>query len=155
MECPKCHKESADSAVTCLSCGADLSNIEKLDQTVAFLLPNETIDKEKVVNLDTMVAEGPVLVVVKGRNVGELFSLNKNEITLGRDPLSDIFLNDITVSREHALISIDNEKAVIRDVGSLNGTYVNNKPIEEIGLNSKDEIRVGKFKFVYLDKKTG
>ena len=153
MECPKCHKDNSDNATVCGACGNDLDKIPRLDQTVSFLLPNEVIDRDKIINFDTMEAAGPVLVVVKGRNVGEILRLNGDEVTLGRDPKSDIFLDDITVSREHAKIDIDKEIAVIKDVGSLNGTYINNEAIEESRLKSKDEIRIGKFKFVYLDKK--
>ncbi len=91
------------------------------------------------------------LVVKRGPNVGARYVLDRDVIRAGRHPESDIFLDDITVSRRHAeLVVGEDRKVVIRDVGSLNGTYVNRERIEEQTLSGGDEVQIGKFKLVYL-----
>jgi pSer/pThr/pTyr-binding forkhead associated (FHA) protein len=97
-------------------------------------------------------SDGPVLVVQKGPFVGQAFNLEKSNISLGRDPGSDIFLDDITVSRNHANISIFDGGVRISDTGSLNGTYVNQQIVETPTLlSSNDEIQIGKFKLVFIE----
>lgn len=153
MICPNCGKENPDKAPVCVDCGTDLTEKGQLDRTMSFLLPNKAIEEEKIVDLDKLVTEGPVLVVVKGRNIGDTYPLIKKETLIGRDPISEIFLDDITVSRNHAKIVLGDDLAVISDVGSLNGTYVNRNRIEESRLADRDEIQIGKFKLVFLAKK--
>ena len=92
-----------------------------------------------------------VLVVTRGPNLGARYLLDDNVTVAGRHPDSDIFLDDITVSRRHVEIShVDASTFRIRDVGSLNGTYVNRERIEEATLKPGDEVQIGKFKLVYL-----
>jgi pSer/pThr/pTyr-binding forkhead associated (FHA) protein len=92
-----------------------------------------------------------VLVVKRGPSVGSRYFLNKEVTRAGRHPESDIFLDDITVSRRHAeLVRKDDGTVVVRDVGSLNGTYVNRERIDEAVLSGGDEVQIGKFKLVYL-----
>jgi pSer/pThr/pTyr-binding forkhead associated (FHA) protein len=92
-----------------------------------------------------------VLVVKRGPNVGTRYTLEQAVTRAGRHPESDIFLDDITVSRRHAeLERQSNGSIVIRDDGSLNGTYVNRERIEEQALSGGDEVQIGKFKLVYL-----
>jgi pSer/pThr/pTyr-binding forkhead associated (FHA) protein len=92
-----------------------------------------------------------VLVVKRGPNVGARYLLEKDVIRAGRHPESDIFLDDITVSRRHAEFRREeNGTVVVCDVGSLNGTYVNRERIEKQVLSSGDEVQIGKFKLIYL-----
>ena len=91
-----------------------------------------------------------LLVVKRGPNAGTRFMLDADVTRAGRHPESDIFLDDITVSRRHAEFVGQDGVYSIRDVGSLNGTYVNRERIEEAVLATGDEVQIGKFKLVYL-----
>ena len=91
-----------------------------------------------------------LFVVNQGPKAGARYALDTDVVSLGRDPKSDIFLDDITVSRRHAEVERDGARYSIRDVGSLNGTYVNRKLVESGELNEGDEVQVGKFKLVFV-----
>jgi len=93
---------------------------------------------------------GAVLHVLRGPNAGSTYLLDRDSTSIGRHPDSSIFLDDITVSRRHSSVerSADDE-FTIRDVGSLNGTYVNRTRVEEQGLNDGDEVQVGRFHLVF------
>lgn len=93
--------------------------------------------------------EGPVLVVCKGPQPGERFFIDRSRLTLGRDPVSDVFLNDMTVSREHAVLSFEDGRVSIRDVGSLNGTSVNGTLAEEATLEDGDTVQIGTFQMTF------
>ena len=90
-----------------------------------------------------------LLVVQRGPNAGSKFLIDKDVTTAGRHPESDIFLDDVTVSRRHAEFRREDGKFFIRDVGSLNGTYVNRQRVEEAQLASGDELQIGKFKLTF------
>jgi pSer/pThr/pTyr-binding forkhead associated (FHA) protein len=90
-----------------------------------------------------------LLIVLRGPNTGARFLLDADEVTSGRHPHSDIFLDDVTVSRRHALFAKQGEGYVVRDVGSLNGTYVNRQRIDDSPLSQGDEVQIGKFRLVY------
>ena len=91
-----------------------------------------------------------LLVVRRGPNAGARFLLDHDVTTSGRHPDSDIFLDDVTVSRKHAVFRRTDSGFVVRDVGSLNGTYVNRERIEEGRLGNGDEVQIGKFRLVFL-----
>ena len=91
-----------------------------------------------------------LLVVRRGNDEGARFPLETPETTVGRHPDSDVFLDDITVSRKHAVFVTEGQVTTVLDAGSLNGTYVNRERIDEATLASGDEVQVGKFKLVYL-----
>ncbi len=91
-----------------------------------------------------------LFVVNQGAKAGARYALDSDVVSLGRDPASDIFLDDITVSRRHAEVERDGARYSIRDVGSLNGTYVNRKLVEHGELSEGDEVQVGKFKLVFV-----
>jgi pSer/pThr/pTyr-binding forkhead associated (FHA) protein len=91
-----------------------------------------------------------VLVVKRGPQAGSRFSLDNRVTTAGRHPESDIFLDDITVSRRHAEIERRGDGYRVRDVGSLNGTYLNRERIEQAELANGDELQIGKFKLVFF-----
>jgi pSer/pThr/pTyr-binding forkhead associated (FHA) protein len=91
-----------------------------------------------------------VLVVTRGEAAGSRILLDQPSTTAGRHPKSDIFLDDITVSRRHAEIAREGDGYVVRDAGSLNGTYVNRERIEEAPLTHGDVLQVGKYKLHFL-----
>jgi pSer/pThr/pTyr-binding forkhead associated (FHA) protein len=90
-----------------------------------------------------------LLVVLRGPNTGARFLLDDLEVAAGRHPDSDIFLDDVTVSRKHASFVAQRGGYVVRDAGSLNGTYVNRERIDEAPLHQGDEVQIGKFRLVY------
>ena len=90
-----------------------------------------------------------LLIVQRGPNTGARFLLDDAEVTSGRHPDSDIFLDDVTVSRKHAHFVRTPQGYTVRDAGSLNGTYVNRERIDEIALATGDEVQIGKFRLVY------
>ncbi len=97
------------------------------------------------------VASGTALLVVKrGPNAGSRFILDKPVITAGRHPESDIFLDDVTVSRRHAEFTLVDDGYEVADTGSLNGTYVNREAVESSSLANGDEVQIGKFRLVFL-----
>lgn len=148
MECSKCGGKIDIGDEVCRKCGESL--VSDAEKTVS--MTRADLEQAQA-ELELATAGEPVLVVKKGANVGQRFTLTKPEITLGRDPASDIFLDDITISRHHAKIKIKRNKVSIVDAGSLNGTYVNNERIDEpTALSSNDELQIGKFQLVYVGK---
>ena len=102
---------------------------------------------------DTLPAGSALLVVVRGPNAGSRFLLDDDFTSTGRHPDSDIFLDDVTVSRRHAEFYRQGERFTVRDVGSLNGTYVNRERIEEAELFGGDEVQIGKFRLLFLTRR--
>jgi pSer/pThr/pTyr-binding forkhead associated (FHA) protein len=90
-----------------------------------------------------------LLVVLRGPNTGARFLLDADEVSAGRHPKSDIFLDDVTVSRRHATFRREGDVFLVRDVGSLNGTYVNRERIDDATLKTSDEVQIGKFRLVF------
>ena len=95
-----------------------------------------------------------MLVVRRGPNAGSRFRLDQPVISAGRHPDSDIFLDDVSVSRRHAQFRRENGEYLVVDTGSLNGTYVNRKPAESVALANGDEIQMGKFRLVFFTRPT-
>jgi pSer/pThr/pTyr-binding forkhead associated (FHA) protein len=148
MNCKICGSKNDPNASFCASCGAELKKTSDAETTMA-LSPVDVEKELKELNLES--SDGPVLIVQKGPFVGQTFNLAKRKISLGRDPGSDIFLDDITVSRNHATLTIEKSAVHISDSGSLNGTYVNQQIVEEpTMLTSNDEIQIGKFRLVFI-----
>lgn len=105
-----------------------------------------TSDQEAV---DALPPSSALLIVQRGPNMGARFLLDAPRTTAGRHPSSDIFLDDVTVSRKHAEFIAQEGGFLVRDVGSLNGTYVNRQRIESVALNAGDEVQVGKYRLTY------
>ncbi|AKK03085.1 oxoglutarate dehydrogenase inhibitor Odhl [Corynebacterium epidermidicanis] len=99
---------------------------------------------------DNLPAGSALLVVKRGPNAGSRFLLDQATTTAGRHPESDIFLDDVTVSRRHAEFRLNNGEFEVVDVGSLNGTYVNREPKNSQVLSTGDEVQIGKFRLVFL-----
>jgi pSer/pThr/pTyr-binding forkhead associated (FHA) protein len=135
----------------CSSCGVALA--PNTDTTVSFI-PEESTgelgDEELGVEVGELAVGTGVLVVKRGPESGAKFVLDNELTRVGRHPDSEIFLDDITVSRRHAEFLRSASGYVVRDVGSLNGTYVNRERIDEVPLSSGDEVQIGKFKLVFL-----
>jgi pSer/pThr/pTyr-binding forkhead associated (FHA) protein len=101
-------------------------------------------------SVETLPPGTALLVVRRGPNAGSRFLLDKDRTSAGRHPESDIFLDDVTVSRRHAEFTRQGRGFAVRDVGSLNGTYVNRERIDQAALNGGDEVQIGKFRLVFL-----
>ncbi|MGE9807534.1 FHA domain-containing protein [Janibacter sp. G1551] len=123
--------------------GTDPSTFEAPRDTDAFL----TRDEQATV--DALRPGTALLIVLRGPNTGARFLLDDAEVTSGRGPDSDIFLDDVTVSRKHAVFSRGDQAFSVRDVGSLNGTYVNRERIDSADLRTGDEVQIGKFRLVF------
>ena len=93
--------------------------------------------------------EYPTLSILKGPQTGATFVLDSAEITIGRDPSSSVFLNDMTVSRRHAVLHVNGNSAVIEDLGSLNGTWVDGAIVKTAPIVDGSTIQVGTFRMVY------
>lgn len=103
--------------------------------------------------LEDLGMQGPALVVRSGGGrAGEHFVPQEGSTTIGRSPDCDIFLDDVTVSRNHAVLRRDGDGFVIEDQGSLNGTFVNRRRIESAPLADGDEVQVGKYRLTFLEK---
>lgn len=104
----------------------------------------------QVAGNDNLPAGAGLLVVKRGPNAGSRFLLDQETTTAGRHPESDIFLDDVTVSRRHAEFRMNDGEFEVVDVGSLNGTYVNREPKNSQILSTGDEVQIGKFRLVFL-----
>jgi pSer/pThr/pTyr-binding forkhead associated (FHA) protein len=151
--CHNCGHRNPEGVNFCSSCGNAL--LPDGDDATITLHPSddpgEVSEEDPTVTLVEIPHGSGVLVVTRGSNAGARYLLGDGVTQAGRHPESDIFLDDITVSRRHVEISpTGNGSFVLRDVGSLNGSYVNRERIEEVALEPGDEVQIGKFKLVYL-----
>jgi hypothetical protein len=143
--CTKCGHRNPDDAGFCARCGTQLHPGD--DTTMAIAIETEL--GEDVPSLDEL-QPGQGLLVIKGGPVSGSTVLIEKDITVcGRSPDTDIFLDDITVSRRHAEVLRDGTKFSIKDAGSLNGTYVNRHRVDAAALTSGDELQIGRFKLVF------
>ena len=152
MFCNNCGHRNPPSSNFCSSCGSPLEHGG--EDTTITLVPleqsGEVGEEEISVGLDELPAGVGMLVVKRGPNAGSKFVLDGEVTRAGRHPESDIFLDDITVSRRHAEFVRKEDGYVVRDVGSLNGTYLNRERIDDVPLQNGDEVQIGKFKLVFL-----
>lgn len=152
MFCTNCGHRNPEGSNFCASCGNALADPDHGDhQTVTFMAGDLETELDEEIHVSPEELEGGrgVLIVKRGPNAGSKFFLDSDSTAIGRHPDSDIFLDDITVSRQHAEIRRA-DHFELHDVGSLNGTYVNRERVEEADLRSGDEIQIGKFKLVFL-----
>jgi hypothetical protein len=154
QHCPECGFVNAEGANYCQRCGAFLAvpSESAREPSTATYRVGETGELIPV-ELDAVVSEGAALVIRSGGGrVGESFPLQGDRMTVGRRPDSDVFLDDVTVSRDHALIVRRNGAFWLDDLGSLNGTYVNRRRIDSHRLEDGDELQVGKYKLTFLSR---
>lgn len=140
--CPECGSEADGQTHACAMCGASL---EGTTQSFAPIADPDSGTADVVAEV-----AGPALVVRKGPEIGERFVLERPRLTIGRDPAADIFLNDVTVSRAHAVVELVGREVSIADVGSLNGTYVNGVSVDKAILVGGDVVQVGLFQMVFV-----
>jgi hypothetical protein len=157
MRCRRCGHENAPGANFCSSCGARLSVAERAgtdepETTVSLELleDREILEAELGDVLDGLPEGLGMLVVRRGPNSGSTFVLEADKTTVGRHPDSDIFLDDVTVSRRHAIIERTPDGYVVSDAGSLNGTYVNHERVERAPLHDMTELQVGRFVLTFV-----
>jgi pSer/pThr/pTyr-binding forkhead associated (FHA) protein len=151
--CNQCGHRNVVGSNFCSSCGAPLELDPGERTTITFQLDGvaaEPGEDEVSFDLDEIPAGAGLLVVTRGPNAGSRFALTKPVTTAGRHPDSDIFLDDITVSRRHVELTRTDDGFSLRDVGSLNGTYVNRQRVDAAKLANGDELQVGKFKLVFF-----
>jgi len=147
--CNQCGHRNPTGSNFCSSCGAPLEAGD--DTTITFSpVAGEPGEDDVSVQLPDLGEGVGILVVKRGPNAGSKYRLEQEVTRVGRHPDSDIFLDDVTVSRRHAEFAQRGDSYVVRDVGSLNGTYVNRERIDEVDLINGDEVQIGKFKLVYL-----
>jgi pSer/pThr/pTyr-binding forkhead associated (FHA) protein len=153
QHCPECGFANAEGANYCQRCGAFLATSEATSgATTATYRVGETGELEAV-ELGNVASRGAALVIrAGGGRAGESFPLERDRLTVGRRPDSDIFLDDVTVSRDHAIIVKRGSEYHLDDCGSLNGTYVNRSRIESHRLSDGDELQVGKYKLAFLSR---
>jgi hypothetical protein len=153
QHCPECGFANDDGASYCQRCGAFLASSDQAPgPTTATYKVGETGEVE-VVELEDVVARGAALVIrAGGGRAGESFPLEGDRMSVGRRPESDVFLDDVTVSRDHALIVRRGSDYYLDDSGSLNGTYVNRRRIDSHRLVDGDELQIGKYKLAFLQR---
>jgi FHA domain-containing protein len=148
--CSECGFQSPAAANYCARCGALLARDEGGETTMS-LAPDE-LREDDGETLDVSV-EGTALVVRAGGGIaGETFLLGGPRTLVGRSPDCDVFLDDVTVSRRHAEVLHDAERFTIRDLGSLNGTFVNRRRVESAELHDDDEVQIGKYRLTFLQR---
>ncbi|MCK5566928.1 MAG: FHA domain-containing protein [Actinomycetia bacterium] len=109
---------------------------------------------ENIIRQLKQIPSGKIgLLVIKGPNIGDKFFIEKDEFLIGRSPESDVLLDDITVSRKHAILRKDADNYRLTDAGSLNGSYLNGNIVEEAVLSNGDRIQIGKYIFLYFSIK--
>jgi FHA domain/zinc-ribbon domain len=165
--CSRCNRPNPDGARYCSNCGAPLmraetggwgSGAERPGETTSMISPiggepdyaDELSPDYSAV--DSLPPGTALLVVLRGPNAGSRFLLDSDFTSAGRHPDSDIFLDDVTVSRRHAEFYRHGDRFTVRDVGSLNGTYVNRERIEEAELFGGDEVQIGKFRLLFMTR---
>lgn len=151
--CNNCGHNNPLGANFCSSCGAPLDLANQENTTVTFHPedPADRVDDELAVDLDDLPQDVGMLVVKRGPKGGSRFALTEAVTTAGRHPDSEIFLDDITVSRRHAEVRKDGGDYYASDVGSLNGTYLNRERITSpVKLANGDELQIGKYKLVFF-----
>jgi pSer/pThr/pTyr-binding forkhead associated (FHA) protein len=154
MHCPECGFANAEGANYCQKCGAFLGDQPGGGGDTTEVYQVDETGELRPVDLDTVTHEGATLVIRSGGGrAGEAFNVAGERMTIGRSPDAEVFLDDVTVSRNHALLVQRRDGLYVDDLGSLNGTYVNRRRIESHRLQNGDELQVGKYKLTYLEER--
>lgn len=162
--CTACGRQNPDDARFCSQCGTRLVEADATapvptdsTATIQAVFPAdraETSDRAlsavDAAAVDALPVGHALLVVQKGPGAGSRFLLDADEVSAGRHPESGIFLDDVTVSRRHAVFRRSGDSFTVEDAGSLNGTYVNRDRIEKAQLKDSDEVQVGKYRLVFF-----
>jgi FHA domain-containing protein len=151
LHCTECGFVNGEGANYCQRCGALLPRPDAPGDavTATYRIDDETGDLVPV-EIDKVTARGPALVIrAGGGREGESFPVDAERMSIGRRPQSEVFLDDVTVSRDHALLIQRGENWYLDDCGSLNGTYVNRSRIDSHRLEEGDEVQIGKYKLTF------
>ena len=162
--CTACGRQNPADARFCSQCGTRLVTAESEEApvestaTITFGVPEKPAEASSdrqlspvdAAAVDALPAGHALLVVQRGPGAGNRFLLDLDLVTAGRHPESEIFLDDVTVSRRHAEFHRDGYEFSVRDVGSLNGTYVNRDRIDQVSLKDGDEVQIGKYRLVFF-----
>ena len=150
--CSECGFQNPEASNYCSRCGALLATEAGSETTMSFDIPDDGDEGDL---LEALGITGPALVVRSGGGMaGQSFQPEDGRVRtlIGRSPECDVFLDDVTVSRRHAELVNENDSFSIRDLGSLNGTYVNRKRIESATLEDGDEVQIGKYRLTFLQR---
>ena len=151
--CSECGFVVGEGANYCPKCGAYQGTAEERpdDATTATFVIDETTGELRPVDVGDVAAEPGALVIRSGGNrTGQSFPLQGERMVIGRTPQAEIFLDDVTVSRDHAVLVRRSGAWFLDDSGSLNGTYVNRRRVDSHKLEDGDELQIGKYKLTYL-----
>jgi pSer/pThr/pTyr-binding forkhead associated (FHA) protein len=148
VHCPECGFQNLEAARYCEKCGALLIPDDSGSETTLSYTPGEP-DPPPAQSTTERTA---IIVRSGGGRTGEAFTLTRDRLTIGRSPDSDIFLDDVTVSRRHAELQRRPDGFAIADLGSLNGTFVNRRRVDRKLLEDGDEVQIGKYKLTYLER---
>ena len=156
--CSQCGKQNTDDARFCSQCGHPLEVAAETTATISFGGPatrpegdeRATLNDADAAAADALPAGSALLIVQRGPGAVSRYLLDTDVVSAGRHPESDIFLDDITVSRRHVEFHRTEGSYRVHDVGSLNGTYVNRDRIDDALLQNGDEVRIGKFRLVFF-----
>jgi pSer/pThr/pTyr-binding forkhead associated (FHA) protein len=156
--CNQCGHRNPPESNFCSSCGAPLDSLDDRTITLTAVDPlqeSSSPEDDVVIPLGDLSRDAGVLIVRAGAQAGTRFTLDADVTRLGRHPDSEISLDDITVSRRHAEIERTPDGYLVRDAGSLNGTYVNQDRVETAALRHGDELQIGKFRLVFFERTDG
>jgi len=151
MRCRRCGHQNETGAKYCSSCGTPLTgDDDETTLSLAALEDRQAIEDEFGTLLDEVPKGMGLLVVRRGPNQGSSFILDRTVTSLGRHPDSDIFLDDVTVSRRHAEVTRNDRGYEVRDDGSLNGTYVDHERVDVALLRDLNELQIGRFVLTFV-----
>ena len=151
LHCTECGFVNAEGANYCQRCGSLLSRAEAAGEPVTATYRIDETGELIPVELEEVTARGPALVIrAGGGRVGESFAVDRERTSIGRRPDSEVFLDDVTVSRDHALLIRRGDQWHLDDMGSLNGTYVNRERADEARLRHGDEVQVGRYRLSFV-----